>query len=64
MQEITPRKLYIVNSYIEATTNPVSCLFINVTQECPKRIKFPPALFDKEYMVKVFVDGWDYIRIV
>ena len=53
-QQMTPGKLDLVNYYMEATANPFSYLFINVTQECPPRVKYLSSLFDKDFVVKVY----------
>ena len=54
-QQMTPGSLVLVDIYMEATKNPFSYLFINVTQECPPRVKYLSSFFDYDYMVRSYV---------
>ena len=54
-QQMTPGSLVLVDIYMEATKDPFSYLFINVTQECPPRVKYLSSFFDYDYMVRSYV---------
>ena len=56
-QQITPGSLHLINIYIEATKDPFSYLFINLTQECKPQVKFLSQLFKKDNIVKCFVES-------
>ena len=56
-QQVTPGSLHLINMYIEATKDPFSYLFINLTQECQPKVKFLSQLFDKDHVVKSFVES-------
>ena len=43
--------------YIEATKDPFSYLFINLTQECQPEVKYLSQLFKKDNVVKCFVES-------
>ena len=45
-QQITPGNLILVDIYIEATKQPFSYLFINLTQECHPHVKYLSNLFN------------------
>ena len=55
-QQITPRSLHLIKIYIEATKDPFSYLFINLTQECEPELKYLSQLFSKDNSVKAFVE--------
>ena len=54
-QQLTPGSLELINIYMEATKDPFSYLFINLTQECQPQVKYLSKLFDNENSVKVYV---------
>ena len=56
-QQVTPGSLHLIKMYIEATKDPFSYLFINLTQECKPKVKFLSQLFDKDHVVKSFVES-------
>ena len=56
-QQITPGSLHLINIYIEATKDPFSYLFINLTQECDPNVKYLSQLFNKDHTVKAFVES-------
>ena len=56
-QQVTPGSLHLIKMYIEATKDPFSYLFINLTQECQPKVKFLSQLFDKDHVVKSFVES-------
>ena len=56
-QQITPGSLHLINMYIEATKEPFSYLFINLTQECPPEVKYLSQFFMRENCVKCFVES-------
>ena len=56
-QQITPGSLHLINMYIEATKEPFSYLFINLTQECPPDVKYLSQFFMRENCVKCFVES-------
>merc|ERR1712148_37583 len=51
-QQITPGSLHLINIYIEATKDPFSYVFINLTQECDPNVKYLSQLFNKDHTVK------------
>ena len=53
-QQLTPGSLELINIYMEATKDPFSYLFINLTQECLLQVKYLSTLFDNDNSVKVF----------
>ena len=56
-QQITPGSLHLINMYIEATKDPFSYLFINLTQECPPEVKYLSQFFTRENSAKCFVES-------
>ena len=56
-QQITPGSLHLINMYIEATKDPFSYLFINLTQECPPEVKYLSEFFSRENSAKCFVES-------
>ena len=54
-QQLTPGRLDLVDVYMEATKNPFSYLFINLTQECPPKVKYLSRLFDHDHYVKAWI---------
>ena len=56
-QQITPGSLYLIKIYIEATKEPFSYLFINLTQECESEVKYLSQIFTKDHSVKAFVES-------
>ena len=53
-QQLTPGKLDLIDIYAEATKDPFSYLFINLTQECEPPVKYLSSLFDYDNSVKVY----------
>ena len=45
-QQMTPGNLILVDIYLEATKQPFSYLFINLTQECHPDVKYLSNLFN------------------
>ena len=56
-QQITPGSLHLINMYIEATKDPFSYLFINLTQECPPEVKYLSQFFSRDNSAKCFVES-------
>ena len=56
-QQITPGSLYLIKIYIEATKEPFSYLFINLTQECESEVKYLSQIFTKDHSMKAFVES-------
>ena len=54
-QQLTPGSLDLVDVYMEATKDPFTYLFINLTQECPPKVKYLSRLFDWDHSCKVWV---------
>ena len=50
-QQLTPGTLELINIYSEATKDPFSYLFINLTQECDETVKYLSHLFDYDHSV-------------
>ena len=62
-QQLTPGSLELVSIYQQATKEPFSYLFINLTQECDEDIKFLSDLFASDHCVKVFTKNLRNIQI-
>ena len=54
-QQLTPGSLDLVDVYMEATKDPFTYLFINLTQECPPKVKYLSRLFDWDHFCNVWV---------
>ena len=54
-QQLTPGSLDLIDIYMEATKDPFSYLFINLTQECQPQVKYLSKLFDYDHSVRVFI---------
>ena len=54
--QITPGNLSLVNIYMEATKEPFSYLFINLTQEVKSETKYLSDLFKKDHVVKAYLE--------
>ena len=52
-QQLTPGSLELETIYGEATKDPFSYLFINLTQECILQVKYLSKLFDSDNSVRV-----------
>ena len=52
--QMTPGKMQLISYYTEATKNPFSYLFINLTQECQLHVKYLNYLFNIPHIVKVY----------
>ena len=55
-QQLTPGSLDLITIYMEATKDPFSYLFINLTQECPPQVKYLSKLFDNDSSLRVFTE--------
>ena len=53
-QQLTPGKRSLIGIYEEATKDPWSYLFIDLTQECPPEVKYTSHLFDENGVVRVY----------
>ena len=53
-QQLTPGSLELETIYGEATKDPFSYLFINLTQECILQVKYLSKLFDSDNSVRVY----------
>ena len=53
-QQLTPGSLDLIDIYMQATQDPFSYLFINLTQECPPQVKYLSKLFDYDNSIKVY----------
>ena len=54
-QQLTPGSLELIRIYSEATKNPFSYLFINLTQECDESVKYLSHLFDYDHSVTCYL---------
>ena len=54
--QITPGNLSLVNIYMEATKEPFSYLFINLTQEVKSETKYLSDLFKKDHVIKAYLE--------
>ena len=54
-QQLTPGDLKLIDIYREATKDPFSYLFINLTQECKERVKYLSHLFNDESCVRCYI---------
>ena len=54
-QQLTPGSLELINIYSEATKDPFSYLFINLTQECDESVKYLSHLFDYDHSVTCYL---------
>ena len=55
-QQLTPGSLDLITIYMDATKDPFSYLFINLTQECPPQVKYLSKLFDNDSSLRVFTE--------
>ena len=53
-QQLTPGNLGLIDIYMQATKDPFSYLFINLTQECQPQVKYLSKLFDYDNSVRVY----------
>ena len=58
--QMTPGKKHLLTYYKEATKNPFSYLFINLTQECKERVKYLSHLFNQAHIVNAYFDGVEH----
>ena len=58
--QMTPGKKHLITYYKEATKNPFSYLFINLTQECKERVKYLSHLFNQAHIVNAYFDGVEH----
>ena len=54
-QQLTPGDMKLIDIYREATKDPFSYLFINLTQECQERVKYLSHLFNNESSLRCYV---------
>jgi hypothetical protein len=52
--QMSPGKLQLISYYTEATKNPFSYLFINLTQECQSQVKYLSHLFNAAHSVNTY----------
>ena len=55
--QMTPGKLELVKYFGEATQDPFSYLWINLTQECSPLVKYLSHLFNIEHVVRAYNNG-------
>ena len=55
-QQLTPGNLDLIEIYKQATKEPFSYLFINLTQQCVPELKYMSNLFEKDHIVNVFLN--------
>ena len=53
-QQLTPGSLELTDIYMQATQDPFSYLFINLTQECQPQVKYLSKLFDYDNSVRAY----------
>ena len=56
-QQLTPGKRSLLGIYDEATKDPWSYLFIDLTQECPPEVKYTSHLFDENGVIRVYQES-------
>lgn len=56
-KQLTPGGLELLDIYRMATQEPYSYLFINLTQECPERLKYTSHLFNYDHYIKAYVNN-------
>lgn len=56
-QQLTPGKRSLLGIYEEATRDPFSYLFIDLTQECPPAVKYTSHLFDENGVIRVYQES-------
>ena len=54
-QQLTPGSLELISIYSNATKDPFSYLFINLTQECDEAVKYLSHLFDHDHSVVCYL---------
>ena len=55
--QMTPGKMELVRYFGEATQDPFSYLWINLTQECPPLVKYLSHLFNIVHVVRAYNNG-------
>ena len=55
--QMTPGKLELVKYFGEATQDPFSYLWVNLTQECPPLVKYLSHLFNIDHVVRAYNNG-------
>ena len=55
-QQITPGDLQLMYIYKEATKEPFSYLFINLTQEAQSETKYLSNLFEQNHIIKTYIE--------
>ena len=53
--QITPKTLDLLHIYSQATKQPYSYIFIDLTQECNPQFRYRSAIFDEKHIFKTFV---------
>ena len=55
--QMTPGKMELISYFTEATQQPYSYLFINLTQECLPQVKYLSHLFNTSHIMKAYLSG-------
>ena len=55
-QQITPGSLQLMYIYREATKEPFSYLFINLTQEAQPKTKYLSNIFERDHFIKTYIE--------
>ena len=55
-QQITPGSLQLMYIYREATKEPFSYLFINLTQEAQPETKYLSNIFERDHIIKTYIE--------
>ena len=55
--QMTPGKMELVKYFDEATQDPFSYLWLNLTQECPPLVKYLSHLFNISHIVRAYNNG-------
>jgi len=55
--QMTPGKMELISYYMDATQEPFSYLFINLTQECQPQVKYLSDLFSESHNSKAYFDS-------
>ena len=56
-QQLTPGKRSLLGIYEEATGDPFSYLFIDLTQECSPAVKYTSHLFNENGVIRVYQES-------
>ena len=55
--QMSPGNKTLVDIFLAATEDPYSYLLIDLTQECPKHLKYRSHMFDTPHVMKVYVEN-------